>query len=1050
MKKIKYGIIFGSLFIGILVIASVILLASCNNLFDLPGDQPRAGYGRVTINITGDEAGRTALPNTELFTFKYFFNDIEKYPQSGTKTFTLEYGTYTVKVQASDSGTIVAEGIASVTIDSSTSSSGQDVPVKLSPTTNTGKGTFKYTITNQIINGTLNISLKKWPTLATDEISDSTIESATLQLDDGSYVLTITVNDDTAGKYAGFVTAVHIYPGITTEFKKTFTDNDLILRQKEYTVTFDKNGGDTEASPQTKTVKSPPSYTIDALPTTPPTKANNNLKEWNTKDDGTGTVFNASTDVTTLTPPVPADPTALKVYAIWDPVDMNKYQINFKSNHSDTSGAVDADPPYMEVDPDSSVTALPDDPTRTHYTFSKWTMQANGSGGDFTIAYQTPSAAPDLTTRNIDVFAQWTGKTYTVTFNKNDGTSVAPETKTVIYSPTATVALPTPPPTREHYEFKGWFDTDNDSGGTEFTDTTLVTGDKTVYARWEGKTYKVTFDRNNTDALAGDTVTDANPKEIEVTYPTSTVGSLPTPPKRAGYTFEGWFTSDNTQFTASTPVIATITVKAKWELIAATTYTVTFNKNNADATGATEANPTTKTVTSPATNVGTLPTAPTRSEGWGAGMTFDGWNTEADGSGTAFDETTPVTGDIPVYAKWKYVAGTPQVVGDTLVHMAPAMTTNDGEGVTQGTWGGSVEASTGIVTYSGGAVRYMFPSEASTYDFVKLEYISTGGGVILKKGASSEDYYSGKNEEGNRYPTLPTNSSGSLEFVLKSAKGTIPNPAGIALQYNASADINIKFTKATFSKGTKYTISFDTNYAAGETIPSKQVLAETTIGEANLPDPDERDNYKFIGWNTESNGSGTTYSKASIMPANNISLFAQWADDVQANPITVTVVKAQLTDIGTPTDVDIVDGGSGYTWTHDGYNQAVAFKVTIPTNIKLSNYDKISFTLDAVPGSAESSTFITRYKNCNVAGGSSVPSFSAPDANAQDSPFVTNYTGSPQNIGSESGFPYSMEFTIDKSKDLTKSLEGEIYLAVFINAGSGATYTVTNFKIYQE
>jgi len=61
-------------------------------------------------------------------------------------------------------------------------------------------------------------------------------------------------------------------------------------------------------------------------------------------------------------------------------------------------------------------------------------------------------------------------------------------------------------------------------------------------------------------------------------------------------------------------------------------------------------------VTSPATNVGTLPVAPTR-----ANHTFNGWNTAADGTGTAFAATTSVSADITVYARWiqEVVNGSP-------------------------------------------------------------------------------------------------------------------------------------------------------------------------------------------------------------------------------------------------------------------------------------------------------------------------------------------------------------------------------------------------------
>jgi len=79
------------------------------------------------------------------------------------------------------------------------------------------------------------------------------------------------------------------------------------------------------------------------------------------------------------------------------------------------------------------------------------------------------------------------------------------------------------------------------------------------------------------------------------------------------------------------------------KIIVEDSYTVTFNKNG----GTTDASPASIKVTSPAATVGILPTAPTRT-----GHSFTGWNTEINGSGSAFTATTPVTADIPVYAQW--------------------------------------------------------------------------------------------------------------------------------------------------------------------------------------------------------------------------------------------------------------------------------------------------------------------------------------------------------------------------------------------------------------
>jgi uncharacterized repeat protein (TIGR02543 family) len=75
-------------------------------------------------------------------------------------------------------------------------------------------------------------------------------------------------------------------------------ENPLVIEilPKTYTVTFDKNGGDTEAKPNTKIVK-PSTTTIDKLPEEP-TRAGYVLMGWNKKADGSGSAFTANTTVT--------------------------------------------------------------------------------------------------------------------------------------------------------------------------------------------------------------------------------------------------------------------------------------------------------------------------------------------------------------------------------------------------------------------------------------------------------------------------------------------------------------------------------------------------------------------------------------------------------------------------------------------------------------------------------------------------------------------------------------------------------------------------------
>ena len=77
----------------------------------------------------------------------------------------------------------------------------------------------------------------------------------------------------------------------------------------------------------------------------------------------------------------------------------------------------------------------------------------------------------------------------------------------------------------------------------------------------------------------------------------------------------------------------------------ARTFTVTFDKNGGD----TEASPASITVTEalPAPVLGSLPAKPVRKT-----YALKGWNTQANGSGTEFTETTTVASNITVYAQW--------------------------------------------------------------------------------------------------------------------------------------------------------------------------------------------------------------------------------------------------------------------------------------------------------------------------------------------------------------------------------------------------------------
>jgi uncharacterized repeat protein (TIGR02543 family) len=141
------------------------------------------------------------------------------------------------------------------------------------------------------------------------------------------------------------------------------------------------------------------------------------------------------------------------------------------------------------------------------------------------------------------------GQQYTVTFNAQGG-EVNPPTIQVAEGGSVTNL---PVPIRTGYTFDGWYTQD----GTQFTAATAVNGDITVSARWSegggGQQYTVTL-----NAQGGE----VNPSTTQVAAGGS-VTNLPVP-TRTGYTFDGRYTQDGTQFTAATAVNGDITVSARW------------------------------------------------------------------------------------------------------------------------------------------------------------------------------------------------------------------------------------------------------------------------------------------------------------------------------------------------------------------------------------------------------------------------------------------------------------------------------------------------------
>ena len=172
-------------------------------------------------------------------------------------------------------------------------------------------------------------------------------------------------------------------------------------------VIFDKNGGDTEASPsvmiQDKVVGVVNHF---ALPTVEPTRTGYDFVNWNTKQDGTGDIFTAATDVTGN----------MTVYAQWK----SNAKGDLKVSNTVSGSAGDTTKPFtFTVTVDSSING----------TYGEMTFTAGSA--TFTLRHGESLTAVGLPADTAYTVAESDNEGYTVTANgatgtiSKDGTAVA-------------------------------------------------------------------------------------------------------------------------------------------------------------------------------------------------------------------------------------------------------------------------------------------------------------------------------------------------------------------------------------------------------------------------------------------------------------------------------------------------------------------------------------------------------------------------------------------------------------------------------------------------
>jgi uncharacterized repeat protein (TIGR02543 family) len=307
-------------------------------------------------------------------------------------------------------------------------------------------------------------------------------------------------------------------------------------------------------------------------------------------------------------------------------------------------------------------------------------------------------------------------------------------------------------------------------------------------------------------------------------------------------------------------------------------YTVTFNANGGSGTMSAESY-TTGVAKALTANAFTF-----------TGYTFTGWNTAANGSGTAYTDGAmyPFNADVALYAQWSansedvsfnanggrgtmgaesYTTG----VAKALTANAFTFTGYNFTGWNTAANGSGTAYTDGQIIAISGAISLYAQWSANTLDTVTFN--SESGSAVTSMsgpGGSSitlpSDTYLGYAFDG----WFAASSGGSA----LSSPYTLTGSVTLYAQWSANTLDTVTFNSEGGSAVTLDTVTFKSNGGSGSMSPESY---RNGVGKALTSNAFVRTGYRFTGWNTATNGSGTAYTDGQIITISGaISLYAQW------------------------------------------------------------------------------------------------------------------------------------------------------------------------------
>lgn len=671
--------------------------------------------------------------------------------------------------------------------------------------------------------------------------------------------------------------------------KINLSGNTVLYAQYAFhgTITYDGNGAEEESITENILLNEEFELKSEGF-----TRKGYKLTGWNTESNGGGSSYKPGQSVKLTGSCI--------LYAQWKEMD---YKIVFDENGSEMGTA----PREIPLSYGSSAEIPETNLRRNKYKFSGWATAQDGSGTVYQTGetVQQDDSFPDGV---LTLYAKWEdADKYTISYRINkpagaeesaiDGSIAGDD---VCYNDKINISTNTAKPgvKIKGYVFKGWSAspyTPPLSQDIILPDTEITPESSIIYfAIWaSADKWKVTYS-GPTDGVTGDFPIDEGEYfDDGFTYQTTIASNSQT---RTGYKFLGWSKNQNASAAQYKPddilnVNDNINLYAVWEV---NIFTVKYDRNTSGGSG-----------NAPADQSGaygeefTVAAAPEDMKY--PGRQFTGWNTEADGSGKDFAPGAKVLfkENYTLYAQWgesRY-----QIVFDS---------NGADKGNTPGTLAPSYGGTIKIPTSGLYKKDYIFDGWAAAADGTGNTYsegdtititdnFPTGVTTLYAKWKEAVkisltyDANAGNDTVDGELPETKAYSKDGISNILN-ITNIVPVRKGYSFvgwstkndgrkEYDSGQEMTLKedttlyavWNKKTFTLAYHFNGENDVMYGD---LPKSVTGTPETEGLTAAEQGDmKRAHYKFMGWNTEADGSGDNYEPGNDIILNeDLDLYAKW------------------------------------------------------------------------------------------------------------------------------------------------------------------------------